>query len=164
MTHILSTILLLDIFRNKFTKHKKKIKLSYIYIAGLFSIVPDFDYILYWIIEKFTKIELVHRMYSHSILIPMIMLVFTSFMYNVKKKWGRISLLCTFAYFTHIILDYLVGWPPYAYFWPFISGEITFQLIPIWFKHWFWWAVLDTVFLVVWLLWELKNKKIKDFT
>jgi len=163
VTHILSTILLLDVFRNKFSKHRKKIPLSYIYIAGFFSIVPDLDFVLYWIILKITGISILHRVYSHTIIVPMIILVFASFMFNIKKRWGRLTILCAFAYLTHIVWDYLVGWPPFAYLWPFSLKNYTFPLLPTVFKTWFWWAVLDTVFLVIWLFWEFKNKRIKDF-
>jgi len=161
VTHILSTILLLDIYR-KFSKHKKNFPLSFIYIAGIFSIIPDTDFILYWIINGFTNFNLVHKVYSHTILMPIIILVFASFMFNINKMWGRLTVLCSFAYLNHIFLDYIFSWP-HTYLWPFSMKVYSFNIIPTIFKDWFWWAGLDTAFLILWLLWELKHDRIKDF-
>ena len=163
VTHILSTILLLDIWRNKIYKHKKKIPLAYIYFAGFFSMMPDLDFIVYHITNQLFGWNLVHRIHSHTILMPMVIMVFASFMFNINKKWGRITVLCAFAYLGHIILDYLVGWPPFTYLWPFSSAELTFTLLPKAFKDWFWWAALDAALLIVWLFWEFKHNRIKDF-
>ena len=163
VAHILSTILLLDIWRNKIYKHKKKIPLGYIYFAGFFSMMPDFDFIVFYMTKLFFGWELIHRDYSHTILMAMVIVVFASFVFNFNKKWGTIAFLCAFAYSWHILLDYIVGWPAFAYLWPFYTKEITFPLLPKVFKDWFWWAALDAVMLMVWLFWEFKNNRIKDF-
>jgi membrane-bound metal-dependent hydrolase YbcI (DUF457 family) len=161
-SHILSTVVVIDFFRQKFPKLKKKIPLHFVYIAGFFSIIPDLDFVAYWVFGLFTDIHFGHKFISHSVLVPMIMLVFALFLYRIKSKWGCLALLCSFSYAGHIFLDYLVSWK-YAYLWPFLSVEIGFPLIPEFFKNWFWWAALDAFILVAWLLLALKYNRIKDF-
>jgi membrane-bound metal-dependent hydrolase YbcI (DUF457 family) len=161
-THILATIIVIEIFRKYFPKIKRRIPLNHVYIASIFSFVPDFDFIIYWFIKKITTIVIMHKTYSHTIIIPMAILAASFIVFQYNKKWGRLVFLCSLAYFGHLFIDYLTSWP-FAYLWPFKIKNYSFQLIPAAFKTLFWWAALDAVFLIVWLIWMFKNRFIKRF-
>ena len=138
VTHVLLTIIVIDIFRDYIIKKKKLIPLKYIFIGGVAGILPDIDIAVFWLLSFFKPaIEWFHGTFTHIFLIPLVILVASLIAYKYNKK---------------------VGISP---FWPFFNtafkGLSTFFDIPAFEMG------LDAFILLGWLWHEEKKHKISDF-
>ena len=86
VTHILVPIILMDLFRDHILKKRGVITNKHVLLAGLAGLFPDIDLPISFLILK----ENVHRLYTHTIFIPILFLSISVFFYFVKKK--KISL------------------------------------------------------------------------
>lgn len=156
VTHIVITIVIASLLWHYFLKRKGK--LYYVLVAGVFSILPDIDYIIYYIFNPLTGIAMnsIHRLYSHSFIWIFLILFFSLFFH--KKLFFYFAAL---GFSLHLVLDgSLVGgiYPLY----PFINYKLGLNLLSGTYGN----AILmglDAVILIGWLYHEYKHREIKDF-
>ena len=165
VTHVILTIVLLDIIRDYVIKDRKKIPLHYIFIGGIAGLLPDIDIPLYWLLHNILGINIswFHRSFSHSIFLPLILLVITGglFLFSKNKKHWLLMQVITFGVSFHIFLDvFFGGYFPLLY--PFSLTRYGFNLV----ARIGWPAFtegLDAIILLVWL-WDLDRRhKLRDF-
>src|SRR3989338_5223222 len=106
VTHVLSSIILVDLYRDYFAKHKKYFTLHTLFIAGFAGLLPDID--LPWgYLLNFFGIELGHRTITHTPLFGLIFLIPAIILWkNKKHKVAMYFFVAAFGVFTHIFLDY----------------------------------------------------------
>lgn len=155
VTHVLSAILILDLFRhyvfglNKFPRYL-------LVVGGIAGLLPDIDIPLGWIIGKS-----IHGEFTHSLIIVLILLLI-GIVSHYQKEVARAKLFYVVAagWFIHIILD--CAFNSYSTFlWPLMVNTKPFCPAPILGNHYG--AAIDAVILVVWLVHEEVHKKIKDY-
>jgi len=162
VTHVLVTIILIDLFRDYFIGKKGFIPLHFIFLGGVASLLPDIDIPIYWVINNLIGIKTswFHGTISHTFLIPAIFLVAAVIVHRINKKNAVLLYVVTFAYAFHIVLDFLLNGKIMP-FWPF-SG-FTWQGLMANFplKHWD--LGLDAFILLGWLWHEERKHRISDF-
>lgn len=160
VTHIILTIVLLDIFRHyvfgvhKFPRHL-------LVIGGIAGLLPDIDLVFTWVYNFFmgTQIDL-HGAFTHSLIFPVILLGIAVFLHYQKQiKWAQIFYVIAAGWFLHLFLDCMFGGYK-TFFWPFFSGFGSF--CPQWGIDSYA-AGIDAVILVLWLVHEEVHKKVKDY-
>jgi len=160
VTHVLSTIIVVDLFRDYFMKkihHKKYLTLNTILVAGIAALLPDIDIVLRMISNLFNiTIPLLfgHGYFTHTIIFGLIFLI-PGFIFWKKKKHKSATyfFVISFAVLFHIFLDFLIGGGAHygtMLFWPFSSTQYKIHIlslfglkdIPV---------ALDAIFLLAWL-------------
>lgn len=163
VTHVLLSIIAIDIFRDYFAKNKKYLSLHTILIGGIAGLLPDIDVPLGWVMKYF-GVEVIHGSLTHT---PWFALLFfipgLVFLNKGKKKVATIFFVISFGIFLHIFLDWLLGGGMYeGVMWLFPFSMQTFKLhIMSGFNGWQ--AAIDAVLLLGWLWHEEVKHKIKDF-
>ncbi len=169
VTHVLLTIILVDLYRDYFTKHKHYFTLHTILIAGIASLLPDIDIVLKMIAEFF-KFNLPqsfqHGGITHTAFFGLIFLIPAFILWKQKKhKTAVYFLVATFAILFHIFLDFFIGggaMEGVMWFWPISAADYKLHLlfkigvpdIPM---------ALDAIILLAWLWHEEMKHKIRDF-
>jgi len=162
VTHVLLTIIIVDIFRDYIIKKKKLIPLNSLFIGGIAGLLPDIDIPVFWLLNIFnSKIGWFHGTFTHIFLIPAIILIASLITYRYSKKAGILLGVITFGYAFHILLDFLFYGVNISPFWPLFntsfSGITTYLNIPRFEMG------LDALILLGWLWHEEKKHKISDF-
>ncbi len=169
VTHVLSTIIVVDLYRDYVARHKKYFTLHTVLIAGIAGLLPDIDIFLRAVSSLF-RINL-HWFFQHGnithtpffasfFLIPALFLL-----YKDKKKEATYFFVMVFGILLHIFLDYLVGGGAYEgimWLFPFSTEAwkihllrgIGFSNVPM---------ALDAMILLLWLWHEEAMHKISDF-
>jgi len=162
VTHVLLTIIVIDLFRDHFIKDKKLIPLKYLFIGGIASLLPDIDIPIYWFLNNILKFNLpwFHRTFSHTIFFPLVLIFITIFFFNINRKWFNILSIITFAVSFHLLLDAIFG--GIMIFYPLSQTIVGFQLDLIINMPAFT-AGMDAIILLAWLWHEEKYHKISDF-
>jgi len=165
VTHVLLAIILVDLYRDYFAKHKKYFTLHTIFIAGVAGLLPDIDLPLNWFLNFF-GLGIAHGTITHTPLFGLIFLI-PGFLlwYHKKHKLAMYFYVVSFGVFFHIFLDYFLGGglrEGIMFLYPF--SEATFKLhllskfnfpnIP---------AAIDAIILLAWLWHEEIKHKISDF-
>lgn len=160
VTHVIVSIALVNLFRKHVLK-KKDFLLSLVLFAGLAGLLPDFDVIVYWILRFFQGISSsVHLPFTHSFFIPIISLLIALLLWRWKNT-AHIFLIMAAGWTIHITLDVLFLGK--AIFYPISSVKYGFFLIPEpLISNVF--MSIDAVVLVIWLFYEWKFKKIRDYS
>ncbi len=163
VTHVLLTIVLVDLYRDYVAPHKKYFTLHTIFIAGLAGLLPDIDIPLNWFLNFF-NLNLIHGTITHTPIFGLIFLIHAFILWHKKKhKEAMYFFVICFGILFHIFLDYLFRIDNYGimFFYPFsnvVYGLNLFQHIsPTFF------AGLDAVILLAWLWHEEIKHKISDF-
>ena len=165
VTHVLLTIILVDLFRDYFMKkrHKRYLTLHTIFIAGVAGLLPDMDIFLGWI---FNSELLIHGGIFHTPLFGLIFLIPAIILWKQRKnKIAVYFFIITFGILFHIFLDYLLGGANHygiMPFWPLSTMRFNINMlsmiglkqVPM---------ILDAVILLGWLWHEEIKHKIKDF-
>ena len=168
VTHVLSSIILVDLYRDYIAKHKKYFTLHTIFIAGFAGLLPDIDILLNWILGVFGA-ELVHRTFTHTPLFGLIFLIPAfAYLYFKKHKIAMYFFVTTFGIFVHLLLDFLIA-PDYSggivLFYPFskiafdigiLGGLSTLETMQLF-------AAVDAIILMLWLWHEEIRHKISDY-
>lgn len=162
VTHVLSTIIVLDIFRDYILKNKKLIPLNYLFLGGVAGLLPDIDIFMFWIASLFTSSALwVHGTITHIFLIPLIIAIIGYLTFKKNKKIGILLYIISFGYAFHVLLDFIFYGTNLSPFWPFfitpfkgIVSYINFPRLEM---------GLDAIILLGWLWHEEVKHKIKDF-
>ena len=160
VTHVLASILLIDLFR-KIVLKKKDFPLYLVLIGGVAGLLPDIDFIVFWILELFTSLDTstVHSTYTHSLVIPLVLLLIAVALWKYKKA-AHVFLVTSAGYTIHLLLDALFAKKPL--FFPFSSTGLGLTLVPSSMLTTVYMSI-DAVLLVTWLIYEWKTKNIKDY-
>lgn len=161
VTHVLLTIILVDLFRDYIMKqHKKYLTLHTLVIAGIAGLLPDIDIPINWLTASWIGI-------THTAFFGLIFLIPAFILFNKKKyKIATYFFVITFGILFHLFLDYiLIGgyWEGgIMWLWPFSANSfkihflerLGFDNLP---------AAIDAVILLTWIWHEEVKHKIKDF-
>ncbi|MBN1157275.1 metal-dependent hydrolase [Candidatus Woesearchaeota archaeon] len=169
VTHVLSTIIFVDLYRDYVAKHKKYFTLHTVFIAGIAGLLPDIDLVirtigsifnlnLHWFFQ--------HGNITHTPFFALFFLIPALFLlYKDKKKEAMYFFVIVFGILLHIFLDYLIGGGAYeGIMWLFPFSLQTWRIhllsctgisdLPM---------AIDAVILLAWLYHEEIKHKISDF-
>ncbi|MFH2028306.1 MAG: metal-dependent hydrolase, partial [Nanoarchaeota archaeon] len=135
VTHVLTTIILVDLYRDYITKHKKYFSLHTVIIAGIAGLLPDIDVPINWILGFFGKSIsiMLHGGITHTAFFGLIFLI-PAFIYQRKKehKMAAYFFVITFGVLLHVSLDYILGGGRYEgimWFWPILTTSFKIHLL-----------------------------------
>lgn len=165
-THVLVSIIAIELFREYFSKNNNKFPRYYILIAAISGIFPDIEYLF--------LLSFKERYFLHSIFIPMIFLLLglASMKLNVKDKYfGMRHMNIAFIFFVfsagsliHIILDSIFV-DTIPLFYPFLDYKIGLELVNKFPQHLreLVLPIVDGILLFFWLVWLQFKLKIGDY-
>ncbi|MCH8067371.1 MAG: metal-dependent hydrolase [Nanoarchaeota archaeon] len=164
VTHVLASIILVDLYRDYFAKHKKYFTLHTIFIAGFAGLLPDIDIPLNWFLNIF-GLSIAHRAFTHTPFFALIFLIPAFILWHKKKhKEAMYFFVICFAIFLHILLDYLFV-SDYTsgimFFYPLSNTIYGLNLLQNVTPKFF--AGIDAIILLAWLWHEEIKHKISDF-
>ncbi len=164
VTHVLLTIILVDLYRDYLAKHRKYFTLHTIFIAGLAGLLPDIDIPLNWFL-KFFGLSIAHGTITHTPLFGLIFLIPAFILWNKRKhKEAMYFFVICFGVLFHILLDYLFT-SDYGrsimFFYPFSSASYSPNLLQNMSSNFF--AGIDAIILLLWLWHEEIKHKISDY-
>jgi membrane-bound metal-dependent hydrolase YbcI (DUF457 family) len=167
VTHVLLTIIVVDLYRDYVTPHKKYFSLNSILIAGVCGLLPDID-IAFKIMSSAFGVALPailsHRGITHTLLFAFFFL-FPGLVlsYQKKHKTATIFYIAAFGIFFHLLLDFFLSGDSSAgimWFYPLTTVGWKLELasgIPYFSQ------ALDASILLIWLWHEEVKHKIVDF-
>jgi membrane-bound metal-dependent hydrolase YbcI (DUF457 family) len=162
VTHVLLTIILIDLYRDYVSKHKKYFTMHTLFIAGFAGLLPDIDIPLNWFLNLLGA-GIVHRTVTHTPLFGLIFLVPGLILWNRKKHKIAVYFFVTcFAILFHIMLDYMLMGDMYGVMllYPFSMQAFNLNLLKISPNFA---AGIDALLLLAWLWHEEIKHKISDF-
>ncbi len=169
VTHVLISVILVGLYRDYVTKHKKYFTLHTLFIAGFFGLLPDIDYPIR-MVTNLLNLNVPwlfqHGGITHTPFFALLFLI-PGFVF-LKKKQHKISMyffVAAFAIMLHLLLDYLIGGGRFEgimWLFPFtlqgwkihLLSYFSMKEIPI---------ALDALLLLGWLWHEEVKHKISDF-
>jgi len=168
VTHVLSSIVCVDLYRDYVSKHKKYFTLHTIFIAGLAGLLPDIDIPLGYFLQIIGA-DFAHRTFTHTPFFGLIFLIPAFILWRMKKhKAAMLFFATTFGILMHISLDYTLS-PDSSVglmlLYPFSTATFsigvlgpltTLATVKLY-------SAIDAVILVVWLWHEELKHKISDF-
>lgn len=161
VTHVILTIILVDLYRDYITKHKKFFTLHTIFIAGVAGLLPDIDIPLNWLFKIF-GVSFQHGGITHTPLFGLIFLIpGFYFWYRKNHKVAVYFFVITFGVLFHISLDLLFNEGSYMLLYP-LSTKL-FQLVNFSFEIIRYRSAIDAIILLAWLYHEEVKHKISDF-
>ncbi len=163
VTHVLLTIILVDLFRDYFAKHRKYFTLHTIFIAGFAGLLPDIDIPLNWLLSLFNA-GIMHGTITHTPIFGLIFLIPAFILWRNKKHKVSVYFFVTcFAILFHILLDFLFRIDAYGimFFYPFSNAAYGLNLLQNVSPTHF--AGIDAIILLLWLWHEEIKHKISDF-
>ena len=162
VTHVLLTIILIDLFRDYIIRDKKKIPLHFLFIGGVAGLLPDIDIPLYWFLNNVLSINIswFHGTVTHTIWLPLLLLVAAFVIYSFNKKTSILLGVITFGLTFHLFLD-LVLMGTIIPFYPLSNFTITGIMANSTILHWD--LGLDAFILLGWLWHEERKHRISDF-
>jgi len=169
VTHVLLTIILVGLYRDYVTKHKRYFTLHTLFIAGVAGLLPDIDIPLRmlanWLGFNIPTL-LQHGGITHTAIFGLIFLLPAFMLYRKgKHKESMYFFVITFGILFHLFLDWFIGGGSdygVMWFWPISTAAYKLHLLlklgiedlPI---------AVDAILLLGWLYYiELKHK-ISDF-
>lgn len=169
VTHVLLTIILVDLFRDYILKnHKKYLTLHTLMIAGIAGLLPDIDVPINWILSSFGRtIEIIqHGTLTHTTFFALIFLIPAFILWKKQKhKASMYFFVITFGILFHIFLDYLLGGGRYEgimWLWPISTQAFKIHLLRYSSLNGLN-AGIDAILLLGWLWHEEIKHKISDF-
>tara|TARA_Y100000310_G_scaffold306140_1_gene346985 strand:- start:80 stop:601 length:522 start_codon:yes stop_codon:yes gene_type:complete len=168
VTHVLLTIILVDLYRDYITKHKDYFSLHTVLIAGIAGLLPDIDIPINWLLNSLNvSIEfLKHGQFTHTPFFGLLFLIPAFILLKLdKQKLSRYFFVICIGILIHIFLDIIFGGG---------AGDGSMLLYPLstatYKIHLFsslglrnLAAGIDAVILIVWLYHEEVKHKIVDF-
>lgn len=169
VTHVLLTIILVDLFRDYIMKdHKKYLTLHTIMAAGIAGLLPDIDIPLNWLLGFFGRSYalLQHGGVTHTAVFGLVFLI-PGFVFwkKGKHKMAVYFFVICFGVLFHVFLDYLLGGGGHGgimWFWPISSNAFKIHLLN-YFNLSGLPAGIDALILLGWLWHEEVKHKISDF-
>ncbi|MCX6815003.1 MAG: metal-dependent hydrolase [Candidatus Aenigmarchaeota archaeon] len=169
VTHVLSSIILVDLYRDYVAKHKKYFTIYTIFLAGFFGLLPDIDIVLEMTAGLFNlniPALLQHGGITHTPFFAFLFLIPAAILWKSKKhRQSAYFFVAAFAILLHISLDCLIGGGSYeGVMWLFPFSMQSWKIHVISYLN----ApniteALDAVILLGWLWHEEKKHKISDF-
>jgi len=165
VTHILLTIILVDLYRDYVAKHRRFFTLHTLVIAGIAGLLPDIDIPINWLLSIFGA-NLTHGTITHVPILGLMFLIPAFILLRKEKhKTAMYFFVICFGILFHILLDYFLGggtWEGIMLLWPLstqafkihLLSKIGLENIP---------AAIDALVLLGWLWHEEIKHKIKDF-
>jgi len=165
VTHVISTVVLVDLYRDYITRHKHYFSLGTVFLAGLAGLLPDIDIPLGWVLKLF-GLSLQHGGYTHTLAFRLLFLIPGLVLWQRKKHKPAVAFfVVSFGIFLHILLDYALGGGAYEgvmWLWPISTQAFKLHLlrrlsinnIP---------NALDAIILLAWLYHEEAAHKIRDY-
>jgi membrane-bound metal-dependent hydrolase YbcI (DUF457 family) len=172
-THVIIPIVIADLLRDYFLKHKHRrlIPRRYIFFVGVGGLLPDIDIAIGYLL-RFLLIDvpwwLKHHGVTHSIFFPIIMFTIAAMLWKYtkfskgpsKKKhnhWFLVTTMLAIGIVAHLLLDGLAGDTT-----PFIplSRAAAFGAQRIYLQHM---ISIDAVILLAWLFHEEGHHNIRKF-
>jgi membrane-bound metal-dependent hydrolase YbcI (DUF457 family) len=169
-THIIFSMLGVELFIKRFKDFKKFLPKYYYLIAAIGGLIPDLDIVAYYILYFFGySFEEVHRTFMHSIFIPIGLLLaglIVYFTHGKKGKYLKVSgvfFIFTIGCIIHLILDMIYG--RVMIFYPFSYFGIGLNLLYLAPEQLRWLVapIIDGIVLLVWVFWMNVVKKKEDF-
>jgi len=165
VTHIILTIILIDLYRDYILKKKKYFTLHTVMIGGIASLLPDIDLPIKWLLGSFgfSNAIIIHTGLTHSLIFGLSFLL-PAFIFLRKKKYdiSTYFFVISFALLFHIFMDYSLNVNEGAMlFWPFVLETYESNILPYIDITFF--LALDGIILLLWLWHEEAKHKIKDF-
>ena len=163
VTHVLASIILVDLYRDYFAKHKKYFTLHTIFIAGFAGLLPDIDIPLNWFLNIF-GLSIVHRTFTHTLFFALIFLIPAFILWHKKKhKEAMYFFVVCFGILLHIFLDFLFTGDGFGimFLYPFSAQMFDLNLLPRLSPTVT--AGIDAIILLLWLWHEEMRHKITDF-
>lgn len=159
VTHVIATIVLLDIFRH-YVFGKGHFPRYLLVVGGIAGLLPDIDVPLTWLGNLFSEGTVnFHGVFTHSLIFPVIFLVLGIILYYLDNiKWARIFYVIAAGLFIHLLLDCLFGGYT-TFFWP-VNFPTAF--CPEWGLKMYATGI-DAMILVVWIVHEEIHEKVKDY-
>ena len=168
VTHVILTIICVDVYRDYFAKHKRNFTLHTVLIAGIAGLLPDIDIPINWILSSLgISFEFMrHGGIMHTPIFGLVFLVPAYyFLRKGNQKMSMYFFVITFGILFHIFLDFLLGGGGHEgimFFWPLsvmpfkihLLNNIGLGSVP---------AAIDAVILLLWLWHEEAKHKIRDF-
>ena len=164
VTHVLLSIIIVDLYRDYVAKHKKYFTLHTVFIAGFAGLLPDIDIPLNWILNIFGA-SVLHRTITHTPLFGLIFLIPAFiFLYYKKHKIAVYFFVTTFGVLFHILLDFLFtgDGSGIMFLYPFSIEMFDLNLLSSLAKPQIA-AGVDAIILLLWLWHEEIRHKISDF-
>lgn len=166
VTHVLLSIIPVDLFRDYLAKHKRYFTLLTVLVAGIAGLLPDIDVPISWLLGKLGLVTglLAHRGITHTPLFSLIFLIPGLILwFNKKHKWAVLFFVTAFGILLHITLDVLISSEIGSMlFWPISSHNYSSHFLSKGFADTFY-PSLDALLLLAWLIHEEVKHKIKDF-
>ncbi|MBI3413510.1 MAG: metal-dependent hydrolase [Candidatus Aenigmarchaeota archaeon] len=170
VTHVLLTVIAVDLYRDYVTKHKKYFTLHTIFVAGVAGLLPDIDIPLTWVLNVLIPGSmpaiLAHGGLTHTPFFGLVFLLPAFYLWKDKEhKKAMYFFVITFGVLFHIFLDFLLGGgmrEGIMVFWPLSADTFKIHIlsklglvdVP---------QGLDALILLLWLYREERRHKIKDF-
>jgi membrane-bound metal-dependent hydrolase YbcI (DUF457 family) len=161
VTHILTTIIVLDLYRDYVLKDKKLFSMHTVLIGGIAGLLPDIDIPLGWI---FSGVK--HGSFTHTPFFALLFLIPGLILFKLnKKKLGVLFSVISFGVFFHVFLDWFLGGGMHSgvmLLYPFSTQTWKvhlFSMIGVSSIA----QGLDAAILIAWLWHEEVKHKIKDF-
>lgn len=150
-THVLVSILLIELYIHFFVRNKKIVPQYYILIAAIGGIIPDLEYMFQY--------PDLHAAFMHSLFVPLIFIVLgiVTFMrrgnFTTKYKLPFIFFSFGVMSFVHIMLDVILkdGAMLLYPFSPTITSLHLFSLLPGDYIANF--IIFDSILLFLWIFW-----------
>ena len=169
VTHVLTAVILVGLYRDYVTKHKKYFTLHTVFLAGVFGLISDIDIpirmVSTWLGWN-APFLLQHGGIFHTPFFALLFLI-PAFMLLEEKKHNQATyfFVATFAILLHIFLDYVIGGGAhYGIMWLYPFSTIGWKIhlihmfnmndVPV---------ALDAILLLAWLWHEEVKHKISDF-
>ncbi len=159
--HILAALIIADIIRDHWF-HKKHFPLYLVLIAGIGGILPDIDVLVYWAVSLFAKADytLFHRTFTHSLLFLALFLVPAIILWK-HEKYHKIFLMLALGITVHLALDATFQGAIMPLF-PFSAATVGLNLWGNAFAGTMAQGI-DTILLVLWLIYIEWRHKVSDF-
>jgi membrane-bound metal-dependent hydrolase YbcI (DUF457 family) len=166
VTHVLTSIIIVDLYRDYVAKHKKYFSMHTVFLAGFFGLLPDLDIPIGMVADFFGwKLPLIlqHGGITHTPAFAFVFLI-PAWIFWKKGQHKRsmyFSVGCV-AILVHLFLDYLIGGGSYEgimWIFPFTMQAWKIHLL----KSGTWVVALDALLLLGWLWHEEIKHKIADF-
>ena len=165
VTHVLSTVLLVDLFRH----HAYHFPRKYLIAVAFFALFPDLDIVfgtLYRLLQGDTlKHALVnghayHGLWTHNFIIPVMLGLIALLLYLMHYRTATLVLgLLAFGWFFHVFLDLIAHGISYPMMlWPFYKGPLFEGVLPLEGL-----APLDAVLFLLWITHEELAHRIKEY-
>ena len=168
VTHVILTIIAVDLYRDYVAKHKRYFTLWTVFVAGVAGLIPDIDILLYPLLTTLNiDISLLaHGQITHTPIFASVFLIpFAILWLRKKHRLGVIFLVVFVGIMSHILLDYVIKGGDengLMFFYPFSTERYkiflldgTNSILNT--------AGLDAIILLLWLLHEEWKHKIKDY-